>query len=335
MNFNTTTASTDIMNLPTSGGCSSWDLLFEYTLNESGTPAAGENIGGMIKKVIIRDGAEAQAVFHVERDELGKVGRWLASRLGKGGTANVNSGANWGTDTSEYFIDDVCTKTEKQFGFYRFHQSINFDSLKNPQLEIQLDPSQEISTISSFSGTFKFAYTPATVSKTESLGRTFTSSETRSEIDLGDHPVIDVMWATNNGTAGNTEATQLQGSDNGMDIDANEPVEMYHYAANYQNSGNGVFDDITQTFVSGPILSEPHSKRKLIVRSTSAAVITVHYLSVSKVVAHDEARSQAGPAARFGQKKVKAVLRPRKLSKLPARRVRNVLSGLKLGRGYK
>lgn len=336
LNFNSHTAQTDIMNLPTSGGCSSWDLLFEYTITDGGI-TADENIGGSIKKILIKDGSDAQAVFHVERDELGKVGSWLASRVGKQGTADVNSSSKWGIDSGEYFIDDTPTTAQKQFGFYRFNQQINFDSLKNPQLEVQLDVSQEFASASAFSGTFKFAYTPATVSKTESLGRTFTSSETRSEIDLGDYPVIDLMWATDDTAAGNTEASQLQGSDGGYDIDANEPMEMMHYAANFQDSGRGSFDDVTQTFVSGPILSEPHSKRKLVVRSATAAVITAHYISVSKVVAHDEARSKAGPAARFGQKKVSAVLATNKskLSSLPARRMRNILKGMKFGGGYR
>jgi len=331
MSFNTHTASTDIMPLPTTGGCSSWDLIFKFNPTDSGI-AADENFNGYVDKVIIRDGSEAQAIFHVETDELQKVGQWLGSRVG---IQESPAGAvtKWGTDSGTHFIDDLPVTTQDQYGFYRFHQQINFDSLENPVLEVQLNPAQE-GTITSFSGIIKFAYTPAAVSQTESVGRTFTASETRSEIDLGNYPVTDVMWSTDDAAIANTEATSLVGADGNNDIDANEPMEMMYYAANYQATGNGSTTDIPQTFTSGPILSEPHSKRKLITRSATVAVMTVHYVSIMRIVEHDEARSKAGPAARFGQKKVRNVLKPgvgSKLAKQPAKKLRRLMRGRGFG----
>ena len=328
LNYSTHTASTDIMPLPTTGGCSSWDLIFQYTLTDSGI-AADENFNGMVDKVIIRDGNDAQAVFHVETNELQKVGQWLGSRVGiqespSGGVTK------WGTDSGTHFIDDLPVTQEAQYGFYRFHQKINFDSLQNPVLEVQLNPVQEAAGASAFSGTLKFGYTPAAVNQTEYVSRTFTASETRSEIDLGDYPVVDVMWSTDDAAVANTEGTTLMGADGNNDIDANEPMDLMFYAANYQATGNGSTTDIPQTFTSGPILSEPHSKRKLITRSATAAVMTVHYVSLARIVEHDEARSQAGPAARFGQKKVRNILRPgrgAKIAKKPAKMLGRVMKG--------
>jgi hypothetical protein len=316
------------MPLPTTGGCSSWDLLFQYTITDSGL-AADENFNGMIDKVIIRDGNDAQAVFHVETNELQKVGQWLGSRVGIQETP-AGAVTKWGTDSGTHFIDDLPTTAEAQFGFYRFHQKINFDSLKNPVLEIQLNPVQEAAGASAFSGIVKFGYTPSAVNSTEYVSRTFTASETRSEIDLGEYPVIDVMWSTDDAATANTEGTTLMGADGNNDIDANEPIDMIHYAGNFQTSGAGSTTDIPTTFVSGPILSEPHSKRKLITRSATAAVMTVHYVSLARIVEHDESRSQTGPAARFGQKKVRSVLRPgfgNKLAKLPSKKLGRVLKG--------
>jgi hypothetical protein len=272
-------------------------------------------------------------VFHVEADELEKVGSWLGSRAGVQGTP-AGAVTKWGTDSGHLFIDDLPTTAEIQYGFYRFHQKINFGSLKNPVLELQLNPVQEAGGASAFSGTVKFAYTPASVNQTEYVSRTFTASETRSEIDLGEYPVVDVMWSTDDAAIANTEATQLIGSDGNYDIDANEPIEMMHYAANYQAGGNGVTTDIPLTFTSGPILSEPHGKRKLITRSATVAVMTVHYVSLARIIEHDEARSKTGPAARFGKKKIRTVRTPKGkkgLSRLPAKKLSRVMKG----RGFK
>jgi hypothetical protein len=336
LGFNATTAATDIMPLPTTGGCSSWDLIWQYTETESGTTIQGENMAGMIDKVLIRDGSDAQAVFHIETNEAVKVAQWLGSRANVQEVQNAGSATGHGTDTGHLHFDNMSVSGKATYGFFRFYQKINFDSLTNPVIEIQLNPIQEITTLSAFSATFKFAYTPSAVNQTEYVSRTFTASETRSEIDLGEYPVIDIMWATGDTAVANTEATTLMGADGNNDIDANEPLEMMHYAANYQAvAAGGTINHVDTatdvlTFTSGPILSEPHSKRKLITRSATAAVMTVHYVSLARIVEHDEARSKAGPAARFGQKRVRNVLKPgrgSKVAKLPAKRLGRVLKG--------
>lgn len=286
-----------------------------------GSIAVGENFEGMIDKIIIRDASDAQAAFHIERNELQKVSAWLGARKGiqqAEPTQNYTEGAGWGPsgtaaptasqDAGVLFVDDVYASTIAQNGFYRFHQAINFASMKNPVMEVQIDPSQETG-ISVFACTIKFAWTPSAVQRTEYLSRTYTAAETRSEIDLGEYPVIDLMWSSDVATLDNLQSAQLTGADGNFDVNANEPMELMHYVANFQTVGgrHSTVTGLPTTWASGPIWSEPHSKRKLVTRSVANSTMTVHYLSVARLIDFDETRSPLGPASRTGRKAIRSV----------------------------
>jgi hypothetical protein len=98
-----------------------------------------------------------------------------------------------------------------------------------------------------------------------------------------------------------------------------------------------VLTDEPTCLVSGPMVNEHSSNRKLIIRNSSAAVSTVHYMSLARLVEHDETRAPVGTALRTGRAPIRDIRstkgRGRKLAGAAKQKVRRALGPGFRGRG--